>query len=76
MPTPAHLLKQAQLARQLAQRAREMAPLLSQDADEETLNRYADQEEAKAVTLEEEAQLSSHTTGGSTDRGPDKDESP
>ena len=62
MLTPAHLLKQAQLARHLAQRAREAASFLSQKADEESLNRYADQEEAKAATLEEEAQLSGHET--------------
>ena len=67
MPTPDHLLKQAQLARHLAQRAREAAPFLSQKADEETLNRYADQEEAKAATLEEEAQRSGHQTRGPID---------
>jgi hypothetical protein len=56
MPTAADLLKHAQLARALARRARYMASLVSQKADEENLCRYADQEEAKATAFERQAQ--------------------
>jgi hypothetical protein len=59
MPTATDLLKQAELARELARRARDMASLVLQKADEENLRRYADQEEAKAAALEQQAQTSS-----------------
>jgi hypothetical protein len=58
MPTAADLLNHAQLARDLARRARYMASLVSQKADEENLCRYADGEETKAAALEQQAQES------------------
>lgn len=56
MATAADLLKHARLARHLARRARHVASFVSQRAHEESLNRYADEAEAKAAVLERQVQ--------------------